>query len=63
MQGTGAGPFDTEEGVGYPPDDERRLLRRTVGLSMEYGLYGYRRIAAMLREEGWLVNHKRVARL
>jgi len=30
---------------------------------MEYGRYGYRRIAAMLREEGWLVNHKRVERL
>ena len=30
---------------------------------MEYGRYGYRRIAAMLSEEGWLVNHKRVERL
>jgi len=47
----------------YPPDDERRLLRRMVELAMEYGRYGYRRIAAMLREEGWLVNHKRVERL
>jgi transposase InsO family protein len=47
----------------YPPDDEPRLLRRIVELAMEYGRYGYRRIAAMLREEGWLVNHKRVERL
>jgi putative transposase len=47
----------------YPPDDERRLLRRMVELAMEYGRYGYRRIVAMLREEGWLVNHKRVERL
>jgi transposase InsO family protein len=47
----------------YPPDDEPRLLRRMVELAMEYGRYGYRRIAAMLREEGWLVNHKRVERL
>ena len=30
---------------------------------MEYGRYGYRRITAMLRREGWRVNHKRVARL
>jgi len=30
---------------------------------MEYGRYGYRRITAMLRWEGWRVNHKRVARL
>ena len=47
----------------YPPDDEPRLLGRMVELAMEYGRYGYRRIAAMLREEGWLVNHKRVERL
>jgi len=47
----------------YPPDDEPRLLRRMVELAMEYGRYGYRRIGAMLREEGWLVNHKRVERL
>jgi transposase InsO family protein len=47
----------------YPPNEERRLLRRMVELAMEYGRYGYRRIAAMLREEGWLVNHKRVERL
>jgi transposase InsO family protein len=47
----------------YPPDDEPRLLRRMVELALEYGRFGYRRIAAMLREEGWLVNHKRVERL
>ena len=28
-----------------------------------YGRYGYRRIAAMLRLEGWRVNHKRVERI
>ena len=27
------------------------------------GRYGYRRITAMLRWEGWKVNHKRVERL
>lgn len=34
-----------------------------VGLATEYGRYGYRRITAMLRVEGWRVNHKRVERL
>ena len=34
-----------------------------VELATEYGRYGYRRIAAMLRGEGWQVNHKRVERL
>jgi transposase InsO family protein len=28
-----------------------------------YGRYGYRRITALLREDGWLVNHKRVERI
>ena len=34
-----------------------------VELAPQYGRYGYRRITAMLRREGWLVNHKRVQRL
>jgi putative transposase len=46
-----------------PPADESGLLRRMVELVTEYGRYGYRRIAAMLREEGCQVNHKRVERL
>ena len=32
-------------------------------LASQYGRYGYRRIAALLRKEGWKVNHKRVERL
>jgi putative transposase len=32
-------------------------------LACAYGRYGYRRITALLREEQWLVNHKRVERL
>jgi len=46
-----------------PPDDEGRLLRRMVKLATEYGRYGYRRITALLQEEGFQVNHKRVERL
>ncbi len=30
---------------------------------MQYGRYGYRRITALLRHEGWRVNHKRVERI
>lgn len=30
---------------------------------MTYGRYGYRRVTALLRREGWRVNHKRVERL
>ncbi len=42
---------------------EEELTRRMVELATEYGRYGYRRITAMLREEAWRANHKRVERL
>ncbi len=32
-------------------------------MASEYGRYGYRRITALLRAEGWWVNHKRVERI
>ena len=43
--------------------DEDRLVARMVELATQYGCYGYRRVTAMLTEEGWRVNHKRVERL
>ena len=43
--------------------DEPRLLADMVELATQYGRYGYRRITAMLRRDGWIVNHKRVQRL
>jgi transposase InsO family protein len=44
-------------------DDERRLVKRIIDLACRFGRYGYRRITAMLRLEGWRVNHKRVQRI
>ena len=44
-------------------DDEARLTARIVALASEYGRYGYRRITALLRREGWWVNVKRVQRI
>jgi len=38
-------------------------VKRMVDLASEYGRYGYRRVTAMIREEGLRVNHKRVERL
>ena len=35
------------------PQDEPRLVTRTLQLAGEYGRYGYRRITALLRGEGW----------
>jgi putative transposase len=34
-----------------------------VELARRYGRYGYRRIAALLRQAGWRVNRKRVERI
>lgn len=40
--------------------DTAALTARIIALASEYGRYGYRRITALLRNEGWRVNHKRV---
>jgi putative transposase len=39
------------------------LEKRIIELATQYGRYGYRRITALLRQEGWQVNHKRVERI
>ena len=38
-------------------------MQSVVSLAAQYGRYGYRRITALLRREGWRVNHKRVERI
>jgi len=38
-------------------------VERIVTLASQYGRYGYRRITALLKNEGWKVNHKRVERI
>ena len=44
-------------------DDEDELREEIVRLACQYGRYGYRRITALLSEQGWKVNHKRVERI
>ena len=44
-------------------DDEPKLVERIIELACRFGRYGYRRITALLRMEGWRVNRKRVARI
>ena len=44
-------------------EGEGRLRARIIVLAHEYGRYGYRRITALLQQEGWRANHKRVERL
>ena len=43
--------------------DEDPLVADMIELARQYGRYGYRRIAALLRDAGWEVNDKRVERL
>ena len=39
------------------------MTEEIVELASRYGRYGYRRVTALLRMEGWDVNHKRVERI
>ncbi len=52
--------------VYYPaspvPDDEAMLKTALLDLAGEWPTYGYRRLTAMMRRLGWLVNGKRVRR-
>lgn len=44
-------------------DDEAALTADIIALAKQYGRYGYRRITALLRAAGWVVNFKRVERI
>jgi putative transposase len=53
----------TQRKIPTTPDDEAALTADTIALATQYGRYGYRRITALLREAGWVVNKKRVERI
>lgn len=46
-----------------PKVEETALRDQVQRLCLAQRFYGYRRITALLRRDGWCVNHKRVARL
>jgi putative transposase len=56
-------PRSTQRRTRRVRGDEAALTEAIVTLAAEYGRYGYRRITAMLRADGWRVNAKRVQRL
>ena len=58
-----AQPRSSQRYEGRKAERDRPLLERMIALSRENPRYGYRRVWAMLRREGWLVNKKRVHRL
>lgn len=47
----------------YGRADEDALTGDIIRLASRYGRYGYRRITALLRSDGWHVNAKRVERI
>ena len=53
----------TQRKVAVLVEDEAALTAAIIALAIQYGRYGYRRITAMLRRDGWTVNVKRVERI
>ena len=53
----------TQRKVPRGRDDEAALTADLVALAEEYGRYGYRKVAALLKTAGWVVNDKRVERI
>ena len=56
-------PRTTQRYAAVARPDEDALTAAIICLACQYGRYGYRRITALLRTEGWHVNHKRVERI
>ena len=53
----------TQQYKAAPKEDDEDLRLALIRLAKQYGRYGYRKIAVLLRVEGWQVNHKKVERL
>jgi putative transposase len=56
-------PRSTQRRRPQTSDDEAALTADIIALATQYGRYGYRRITALLRTAGWVVNKKRVERI
>jgi transposase InsO family protein len=53
----------TQRKVPRGADDEQALTDDIIALARQYVRYGYRRVTALLRDAGWMVNRKRVERI
>jgi putative transposase len=56
-------PRSTQRKPHRARDDEAPLTAAIIQLASTYGRYGYRRVTALLRIDGWQVNRKRVQRI
>jgi hypothetical protein len=53
----------TQRKVPRGRDDEERLTADIIELARQHGRYGYRKVAELLRQAGWIINDKRVERI
>ncbi len=53
----------TRRHIPHLSSEEENLTVEIIRLATRYGRYGYRRITALLKQQGWKVNHKRVERI
>ncbi len=56
-------PRGTQRYAALLRSDEDALTRDIVTLASQYGRYGYRRITALLNDDGWRVGKDRVQRI
>ena len=50
----------TQRKVPRGREDEEHLTADIIELAQQYGRYGYRKVAGLLRQAGWIVNDKRI---
>ena len=53
----------TQRHIPHLSSEEENLTVQIIRLARRYGRYGYRRITALLKQQGWKVNHKRIERI
>jgi transposase InsO family protein len=63
LTGVSRASYYRDWGRAAPGREETELRDLVQRLSLENPRYGYRRITALARREGWPVNHKRIARI
>ena len=56
-------PRGTQRYRAQPREDEDALTQAVIAAASQYGRYGYRRITAVLRDDGWQVGKDRVERI
>jgi putative transposase len=56
-------PRSTQRYAAQEDEEEQRLVKQMLALVREHPRYGYRRITALLQQDGWTINRKRVYRL